>query len=79
MTYVQQELYNSFARIARAIIQAKPREVAGTAQYHSQAYTDMDAAWDWFENDLETVYRMAEESLGEELAQRLRTELEPVL
>jgi hypothetical protein len=53
--------------------------VKGTAQYHSQAYEDMDAAWDWFESDLETVYSMAEESLGEEQAQRLRKELEPVL
>jgi hypothetical protein len=79
MTYAQQELYNSLTRIARAIIGAKPREVKGTAQYHSQTYTDMDAAWDWFENDLETVYRMAEESLGEHEAQRLRKELEPVL
>ncbi len=79
LTYVQQELYNSLARIARAIIQAKPCMVKGTAQYHSQAYTDMDAAWDWFESDLETVYSMAEESLGEELAQQLRTELESVL
>ena len=79
LTYVQQELYNSFARIARAIIGAKPCMVKGKAQYHLIDYEDMDAAWDWFENDLETVYRMAEELLGEELAQRLRTELKPVL
>jgi len=79
MTYVQQELYHSLTRIARAIIRAKPCMVKGTAQYHSQAYEDMDAAWDWFESDLETVYSMAEESLGEEQAQRLRKELEPVL
>ena len=72
MTYTEKELYQSLMRIARAIIQAKPCMVKGTALYHSQAYTDMDAAVDWFESDLETVYRVARESLGEQLAQRLR-------
>lgn len=79
----EQEQYNSLMRIARAIIQAKPCMVKGTAQvtalYHSQAYTNMDEAVDWFRRDLALVYTVARESLDEQQAQRLQKELEPVL
>jgi hypothetical protein len=42
-------------RIEKAIIASKPKMVEDKAMYLDQAYTSLDDAWDWFENDLQTI------------------------
>jgi len=42
-------------RIEKAIIASKPKMVDGKAMYVGQHYETLDDAWDWFENDLQTI------------------------
>jgi hypothetical protein len=42
-------------RIEKAIIASKPKKVDGVATYCGQTYTSLDDAWDWFEDDLQTI------------------------
>tara|TARA_R100000734_G_C3271755_1_gene67565 strand:- start:235 stop:450 length:216 start_codon:yes stop_codon:yes gene_type:complete len=44
-----------FKRIAKAIIESKPKMIDGVATYCGETYTSLDDAWDWFENDLQAI------------------------
>jgi len=53
-------------RIARAIIESKPKMVDGKAIYMGQNYESLDDAWDWFEDDLDFIRFDVKEMLEEE-------------
>lgn len=44
-----------FDRIAKAIIESKPKMVDGKAMYLGTHYESLDDAWDWFEDDLQAI------------------------
>ena len=48
-----------FNRIAQAIVESKPKMVAGKVVYLGTHYESLDDAWDWYEDDLQTIKDIA--------------------